>query len=60
MEACAMTPTNNIDRELTEAELAHVVGGEVALQHEPLHSSSTSGSAGPRMSIKFSPEYTRH
>ena len=55
-----MTPTNNIDRELTEAELAHVVGGEVALQHEPLHSSSTSGSAGPRMSIKFSPEYTRH
>jgi hypothetical protein len=56
---CVMT-TTNIDLELTEAELARVVGGEVALQHEPLHSSSTSGSAGPRMSIKFSPEYTRH
>ena len=56
---CVMT-TTNIDLELTEAELARVVGGEVALQHEPLHSSSTSGSAGPRVSIKFSPEYTRH
>jgi hypothetical protein len=54
-----MTATN-IDLELTEAELARVVGGELALQHEPLHSGSTSGSAGPRMSIKFSPEYTRH
>jgi hypothetical protein len=49
----------NTDRELTEAELEHVVGGELALQHEPLHSSSTSGSAGSRMSIKISPEYTK-
>jgi bacteriocin-like protein len=57
MEACAMTPTNNIDRELTEAELAHVVGGEVALQHEPLHSSSDLPVG--RMTIKVSPEYTR-
>ena len=26
--------TNNIDRELTEAELDQVVGGDTALQHE--------------------------
>jgi hypothetical protein len=29
--------TNNIDRELTEAELDQVVGGDTALQHEALH-----------------------
>jgi hypothetical protein len=32
-----MTPTNNIDRELTEAELDQVVGGDTALQHEAVH-----------------------
>ena len=53
------TTPNIFDLELTEAELAHVVGGDMALQHEPLHSSSTSGSAGPRISIKISPEYTK-
>ena len=29
--------TNNIDRELTEAELDQVVGGDTGLQHEAVH-----------------------
>jgi bacteriocin-like protein len=32
-----MTITNTFDRELTETELAHVVGGDTALQHETGH-----------------------
>jgi bacteriocin-like protein len=50
--------TTNMDLELTEAELAHVVGGEVGLQHEPVHSSSSDLPVG-HMTIKVSPEYTR-
>ena len=33
--------TNNIDRELTEAELDQVVGGDTALQHEGVHADHT-------------------
>ena len=51
------TTANTIDLELTEAELAHIVGGDMALQHEPLHSSSDLPVG--RMTIKVSPEYTR-
>jgi hypothetical protein len=57
MEA-VMTTANDIDRELTDAELAHVVGADMALQHEPVHSSSSDLPVG-HMTIKFSPEYTR-
>jgi len=32
-----MTATTNIDLELTEAELEHVVGGDTTLQHETVH-----------------------
>jgi hypothetical protein len=32
-----MTNTNNIDLELTDAELDRVVGGDTALQHEAVH-----------------------
>jgi hypothetical protein len=41
-----MTPTNNFDRELTEAELERVVGGNTALQHETGHASSSPPSSG--------------
>jgi hypothetical protein len=42
-----MTNTNNrIDRELTEAELDCIVGGDLALSHEATHSSSSSGGGG--------------
>jgi hypothetical protein len=36
-----MTPTNNFDRELTEAELERIVGGNTALQHETTHASNS-------------------
>jgi hypothetical protein len=37
-----MTPTtNNIDLELTEAELDHVVGGDIELYHEGMHADGT-------------------
>ena len=32
-----MTTTNTIDRELAEAELDDIVGGDTALQHEAVH-----------------------
>ena len=38
--------TNNIDRELTEAELDQVVGGDTALQHEGVHADHTGISIG--------------
>ena len=38
-----MTITNNIDHELTEAELDHVVGGDmdIELHHEAIHADGT-------------------
>jgi len=41
-----MTTTTNIDLELTEAELEHVVGGDTALQHEDVHADHTGISIG--------------
>jgi hypothetical protein len=39
--------TNIIDLELTEAELASVVGGDLALQHEAPHASAGSNGGPP-------------
>jgi len=47
-----MPTTNNIDRELSEADLDLVVGGDTALSHEAVHSStSATNPTGPLLKI---------
>ena len=45
------TTTKIIDRELTEIELDHVVGGDTALQHEATHADLPNNGGRPVMPI---------
>jgi len=42
---------NTFDRELTETELSYVVGGDTALSHEAVHSSSNGSGGGSSLTL---------